>query len=76
MKTETTLESLDKVLSFINTPETPLTKSQVYFNKPKSESLLILNNQKELGNVRAKILALKSFFMNEIYDLRQGISSV
>ena len=24
----------------------------------------------------AKILALKSFFMNEIYDLRQEISSV
>ena len=76
MKTETTQENLDKVLSFINNPEITLTKSQVYFNKPKSESLLILNNQKELGNVRAKILALKSFFMNEIYDLRQGISSV
>ena len=75
MKTGTTQENLDKVLSFINNPEITLTKSQVYFNKPKSESLLIFN-QKELGNVRAKILALKSFFMNEIYDLRQGISSV
>ena len=37
---------------------------------------LVLNNQKELDNVRAKILALKSFFMEEIYDLRQEISSV
>ena len=37
---------------------------------------MILNNQKEFDNVRAKILALKSFFMNEIYDLRQEISSV
>ena len=26
--------------------------------------------------MRAKILALKSFFMEEIYDLRQEISSV
>ena len=51
-------------------------KSQVSFNNSKSESPLILNNQKELDNVRAKILALKSFFMNEIYDLRQEISSV
>ena len=37
---------------------------------------LILNNQKEFDNVRAKILALKSFFINEIYDLRQENSSV
>ena len=37
---------------------------------------MVLNNQKELDNVRAKILALKSFFMEEIYDLRQEISSV
>ena len=37
---------------------------------------LVLNNQKELDNVRAKILALKSFFMEEIYDLRPEISSV
>ena len=71
-----TEENLDKNLPFINTEETPLTKSQVSFNNPKSESPLILNNQKELHNVRAKILALKSFFMNEIYDLRQDISSV
>ena len=37
---------------------------------------MVLNNQKEFDNVRAKILALKSFFMEEIYDLRQEISSV
>ena len=37
---------------------------------------LVLNNQKELDNVRAKILALKSFLIEEIYDLRQEISSV
>ena len=33
-------------------------------------------NQKELDNVRAKILALKSFLKEEIYDLRQKIWSV
>ena len=72
-----TEENLDKDLPFINAQETPkLTKSQVFFNNPKSDLPLVLNNQKELDNVRAKILALKSFFMEEIYDLRQEISSV
>ena len=72
-----TEENLDKDLPFINTQETPkLTKSQVSFNNHRSESPLVLNNQKEFDNVRAKILALKSFFMEEIYDLRQEISSV
>ena len=77
MRTETTQENLDKDLPFTNTQETPKpTKSQVSFNNPKSESPLVLNNQKELDNVRANILALKSFFMEEIYELRQEISSV
>ena len=72
-----TKENLDKDLPFINTEESPeLTKAQVSFNNSKIESRLVLNNQKELDNVRAKILALKSFFMEEIYDLRQEISSV
>ena len=77
MRTKTIQENLDKDLPFINTQETlKLTKSQVSFSNPKSDSPLALNNQKELDNVRAKILALKSFFMEEIYDLRQEISSV
>ena len=54
-------------LFFINTQETQkLLKSQVSFNNPKSESPLVLNNQKELDNERTKILALKSFFMEKI----------
>ena len=69
-----TEENLDKDLPFINTQVTPLTKSQVSFKNPKSESPLVLNSQKELDNVRANILALKSFFMEEMYDLRQDIS--
>ena len=68
--------NLQEDLQFINPQETPLTKSQVSLNNPKSETHLILNIQKELDNVRAKMLVLKSFFMNEIYDLRQGISLV
>ena len=68
--------NLQEDLQFLNPQETPLTKSQVSLNNPKSETTLILNIQKELDNMRAKKLALKSFFMNEIYDLRQGISSV
>ena len=40
-----TEENLDKDLPFINTQESPkLTKSQVSFNNPKSESPLVLNN--------------------------------
>ena len=48
-------ENLDKGLPFINTQETPLTESQFSFNIPMDESPFVLNNQKELGNVRAKI---------------------
>ena len=59
-------EKLNKDLPFINTQETSLTKSRVSFNNSKSDLLLVLSNQKELDNVRAKILALKSFFMEEI----------
>ena len=68
--------NLQEDLQFSNPQETPLTKSQVSLNNPKSETPLVLNILKELDNVRAKMLALKSFFMNEIYDLRQEISSV
>ena len=72
-----TEENLEKDLPFINAQENPkLTKSQVSFNNPKSDSPLVLNNQKELDNVRAKIMALKSFFIDEIYNLRQEILSV
>ena len=54
--------NLQKDLQFINPQETPLTKSQVSLNNPKSETPLILNIQKELDNVRAKMLALKILF--------------
>ena len=73
---ENTAENLDKDLPFINSQQTLLTKSQGSFSNPESESPLILNNQIELDNVPAKILTLKSFFMEEIYDLKQEISSV
>ena len=54
--------NLQKDLQFINPQETTLTKSQVSLNNPKSETPLILNIQKELDNVRAKMLALKILF--------------
>ena len=51
-----TEENLDKGLPFSNTQETAkLTNSQVSFNNPMSQSPLVLNNQKELDNKRAKI---------------------
>ena len=71
-----TEKNLYEDLPFINTQETLFTKSQVSSNNPKSEMPLILNNQKELDNVRAKVLTLKYFFLNEIYNLRKEISSV
>ena len=67
MRTETTQQNLDKDRPFINTQKIPkLTKSQVSFNNLKSELPLVLNNQKELDNEWANILALKPFSMEEI----------
>ena len=75
-ETEDNLEiNLQEDLQFINPQETPLTKFQVSLNNTKSETPLILNIQKELDNVRAKMLALKSFFMNEIYELKKEITA-
>ena len=49
---ETTQKNLDDDLPLINnTQETLLMKFQVSFNNPKSETPLILNNQKELDNM-------------------------
>ena len=61
---DNTAENLGKDQPFINSQQTLLKKSQGSFSNPESESPLILNNQKELDNVRAKILTLKSFFMD------------
>ena len=75
-ETEDNIEiNLQEDLQFINPQETPLTKFQVSLNNTKSETPLILNIQKELDNVRAKMLALKSFFMNEIYELKKEITA-
>ena len=52
MRMETTQKNLDDDLPLINnTQETLLMKFQVSFNNPKSETPLILNNQKELDNM-------------------------
>ena len=52
MRMETTQKNLDDDLPLINnTQETSLMKFQVSFNNPKSETPLILNNQKELDNM-------------------------
>ena len=61
-------------MPFVNTEETSM-KSQVSFNNPKSEMPMLIN-QKELDNMGTKMLPIKSFFMKEIYNLRQEISSV
>ena len=55
------------------TQETPLTELHVSFSNSKSETPLVLNNQKESAG---KHFSFKIFFMNEIYDLKQESSSV
>ena len=59
-------------LQFIGTQKTPTIKTQstlsVHGNNQKTFRL-------ELDNISANIIALKSFLMNKIYDLRQELNN-
>ena len=44
------------------------------FNVP-SQEIILSSNSKEL-DIRAKIVALKPFLMNEIYELRQQLAQI
>ena len=51
-------------------------KSSISFDKKKNLTPLISCNQKEVDDIRTNMMALKSFLMNQIFDLRQEITSL
>ena len=51
-------------------------KSSISCDKKKNLTPLISCNQKEGDDMRANMMALKSFLINEIFDLRQEITSL
>ena len=62
----------DESLTFVNSQTTSVinTTSDTYCDMRKSQIVL------QVDILRANMMAIKSFFMNEIYDLRQEISSL
>ena len=75
-KSTTTCENIENVEStdesFINSQTTPVIK-------PTSDTSCDTRNSTtalDVDNVRANMMEIKSFFMNEINDLRQEISSL
>ena len=76
MIVQTTNASPDVSLTFIGTKDTPVIRSSISRDKKKNLTPLISCNQKEFDHIRANMMALKSFLMNEIFDLRQEITSL
>ena len=66
----------DASLTFIETQDTPVIKSSIFCDKKKNLTPLISCNQIEVDDIRASMMALKSFLMNGIFDLRQEITSL
>ena len=66
----------DAILTFVGTQDTPVIKSSISCNKKKNLTPLVSCQQKEVDNIPANMMALKSFLMNEIFDLRQEITSL
>ena len=64
------------ILTFVDTQDTPVIKSSISCDKKKNLTPLISCNQKEVDIIRANMMALKSFLMNKIFDLRQEITSL
>ena len=69
-------KSPDVSLTFIGTQDTPVIKSSISCDKKKNVTPLISCNQKEVDDIRANMMALKSFLKNEICDLKQEITSL
>ena len=72
----TTNANPDASLTFVGAQNTLVIKSSISFDKKKNLTPLISCNQKEVDVIRANMMALKSFLMNEIFDLRQEITSL
>ena len=72
----TTNAGPDVSLTFTGTQDRPVIKSSISCDKKKNLTPLISCNQKEFDHIRANMMALKSFLMNEIFHLRQEITSL
>ena len=66
----------DESLTFVDTQDMPLITSSISCDKKKNLTPLISRIQKEVDIIQANMMALKSFLMNEIFDLRQEITSL
>ena len=66
----------DASFTFGGTQDMPVIKSSISCNKKKNLTPLISCNQKEVDDIRANMMVLKSILMNEIFDLRQEITSL
>ena len=66
-------ENQTSSLAFIGTQETPVSNFEENLSNWFS---LKSHHHKEFDNINAKILALKAFFVDEIYTLRQDLSSM
>ena len=62
----------DASSTFVDIQDTPVIKSSCSCDKKKNLTPLI----SEVDIIRANMMALKSFLMNEIFDLRQEITSL
>ena len=68
----TTNANPDASLTFVDTQDTPVLKSSISCDKKTNLTPLI----SEVDIIRANMMALKSLLMNEIFDLRQEITSL
>ena len=72
----TTNANPDTSLTFFGTQDTSVIKSSISCDKKNNITPLISCNQKEDDDIRANMMVLKSFLMNEVFDLRQEITSL
>ena len=68
----TTNANPDASLTFVDIQDTPVIKSSCSCDKKKNLTPLI----SEVDIIRANMMALKSFLMNEKFDLRQEVTSL
>ena len=66
------IKNADKSLTFANSQTTPVIKT----TSDTSCDMRKIPTALEVDILRTNMMAIKSFFMNEIYDLRQEISSL
>ena len=71
-----TNSNCDASLTFVGTQDTSVIKSLIYCDKKKNLTPLISCNHKEVDDIRANMMTLISFLMNEIFDLRQEMTSL